>query len=482
MSTGKSDTVELFGLLVRAAAAVCTLGAQAVCAVADEVQKAQARAAQQRRLEEARRQAEEQRLAAERRRDDEIRRLEALRDARQRCRAAAGQIDRVADRVARLQERFPGTEIRVARPTLPPVPETDDIHVLAQHETEVKRLVGQYARAVSDATTTAQDNADFADAIAALVDVAALPARTAAEALASYDVPGAAPDLHPVADRAPVERTALVADVRACFAEIPAESMPDDIPRLFAELAGTASPERADALAVELRNRAALVRRELEERRVDERLAAEWAAELADVQGGEAEPYEAAKLRHQLVLVAQGEARLTRHMKEAVEAERARRRAADERATRESAAIVLESTLQELGYDTDSIDNTLFVEGGTVHYQRGEWGDYYMQLRVVPLLGQANFSLVRVGEGTSSASEDEARQERYCSAEQMGALREALAARGVRLRSRHANKPGEVPVANIQESTLGQTLRDRRAAARAAKRSRAQERRRTAGE
>jgi hypothetical protein len=482
MSAGKSDGVELVGFAVRAVAAVFMLGAHAASAVVDKVQKVHARAEEQRRLEAAQRQAEEQQRASEQKRHEELRRLQVLRDARQSCRAAAGKIGHVTEQISRLQTQFRGAKIEVAKPTLPPIPETEDIDVLRQHERSVNSMVEQYARAVKAATDAAQSNAAFAQAISSLVDLAAKPATTAAEALAFYAATNPSASRADATDKVDAERDARMTRARESFSDIPADCMPDDIPRLFDEFAETCSQERAEALAVELQVRAAGLRRELEDRRADERLAAEWVAELTSSQGSEPEPFETAKLRHQLSLVAAGESRMTPQIKMAFEADHARRKAVEDRTDRQCAAIVLEATLRELGYDTDSIDNTLFVEGGTVHYQRGEWGDYYMQLRVVPALGQANFSLVRVGEGAASASEDEVRQEQYCSDEQMGALREALAARGVRLRSRHANKPGEVPVASIQESTLGQALRERRAAVHAAKRSPKKERQRKSGE
>lgn len=58
------------------------------------------------------------------------------------------------------------------------------------------------------------------------------------------------------------------------------------------------------------------------------------------------------------------------------------------------AAIVLEQSLRDLGY---AIEETLFVEGGVAHFQRPEWGDYFVRLRVDP---QRIPATVRHPEGT----------------------------------------------------------------------------------
>lgn len=459
MSAGKSNEYDLVVGLVGIAAAVCLATGKLVCAAISEAEKAHAWAQQRHRIEEARRQAEEQRLVAERQRADELKRFQLLRDTRERCKQAAGGIDALESRVRQLQHRFPTAAIEVARPQIPEVPQTEDLQVLERHSQDVKQLLGDYGRRIQEAADRATGDEDFRHAIAAMVDSTSRPASTAAEALASYAEQASGSSA--ATANAPDRSKQLLA-LRASFAEVPAHMLPDDMPALFEEFATTASHERAESLAIELQSRARQLRQDMTDREQNARTAAHWVAELTELQGADSPPFEIAKLRHQLVLVAQGDATLTPQLEKSFAHYRDQRQAELGRDAHLAAAVVLESTLHELGYATDSIQNTLFAEGGTIHYQRSYWGGYYMQLRLLPSLSQANFSLVRVGQDDPTA--DAARQAEYCSEENLREIREALEQQGIRLTVKHANEPGAVRVPTIQESDLGQQLRDHRLA------------------
>ena len=66
-----------------------------------------------------------------------------------------------------------------------------------------------------------------------------------------------------------------------------------------------------------------------------------------------------------------------------------------ERQEQAAAALVLQESLRDLGYDVDDIEATLFVDGGTVHFRREGWDNYFVRLRVDPRERTVNFNVVR---------------------------------------------------------------------------------------
>ena len=45
-------------------------------------------------------------------------------------------------------------------------------------------------------------------------------------------------------------------------------------------------------------------------------------------------------------------------------------------------ATIVAQSLKDLGYEVEDIPDTLFVEGGVVHFRRKGWGDYMIRMRV----------------------------------------------------------------------------------------------------
>ncbi|MBK7674307.1 MAG: hypothetical protein IPJ27_05805 [Candidatus Accumulibacter sp.] len=100
------------------------------------------------------------------------------------------------------------------------------------------------------------------------------------------------------------------------------------------------------------------------------------------------------KLVDQLSLVVGGEVRLTDALRVRVDSTVARLALAarqDEAAVRQTmAAAILSEALNDLGYEAEPIEKTLFAEGGMVHFHEAAWGDYYMRMRVSPERQQIN--------------------------------------------------------------------------------------------
>lgn len=125
----------------------------------------------------------------------------------------------------------------------------------------------------------------------------------------------------------------------------------------------------------------------------------------------------------------------------------------NEHATAAAAALVLEQSLRDLGYEVEEIGATLFVEGGLVHFQGAGWGDYHVRLRVDAARGSLNFNVVRAGSaGEDRRQEDLMAEERWCA--EFPRLQATLAARGLRVEVTRMLAAGEVPVQVVAPESL----------------------------
>ena len=127
----------------------------------------------------------------------------------------------------------------------------------------------------------------------------------------------------------------------------------------------------------------------------------------------------------------------------------------NEKTTAEAAAIVLEQSLRDLGYEVEGIGETLFVEGGIAHFQKPGWDDYFVRLRIDAGRGAINFNVVRAGQaGEDRKHEDMLAEERWCA--EFPKLRETLAVRGLDVAVTRMLAAGEVPVQVVDAATLPQ--------------------------
>lgn len=127
--------------------------------------------------------------------------------------------------------------------------------------------------------------------------------------------------------------------------------------------------------------------------------------------------------------------------------------AAEQKKLQEAAAIVLEQSLKDLGYAVEDIEETLFVAGGIAHFQKAEWGDYFIRLRIDPKRGAMNFNVVRAGTaGEDRKHADMLAEERWCS--EFPKLFETLKARGIPIEVTRLLEAGEAPVQVVDAATL----------------------------
>jgi hypothetical protein len=141
--------------------------------------------------------------------------------------------------------------------------------------------------------------------------------------------------------------------------------------------------------------------------------------------------------------------------------ERAESEAAENR-KREMAGILVAEVLSDLGYEVEPIAETLFVAGGVAHFQRAEWGDYYVRMRVDPATRNANFNMVRAATATdppdaAQRKRDEEMEATWCAG--IPKLLAELAARGIDTRKLRELDAGAVPVQVVSPETIEAGLR-----------------------
>lgn len=154
-------------------------------------------------------------------------------------------------------------------------------------------------------------------------------------------------------------------------------------------------------------------------------------------------------------LVAQLQTPLSRERAEALLLElRLRVQQVQQAALAQAQALVLEQSLLDLGYQVEEVGQTLFVEGGVVHFRRPGWGAHMVRLRLDPKRQMANFNVIRAvaaGENEQSVL-DHLAEDRWCA--EFPALLQALAERGLKLDVTRRLQAGELPVQLVAADKL----------------------------
>ena len=125
-------------------------------------------------------------------------------------------------------------------------------------------------------------------------------------------------------------------------------------------------------------------------------------------------------------------------------------------AVQEASALVLQQSLQDLGYQVEDVSSTLFVEGGVVHFRRQGWDNYMVRMRVDARAGTTNFNVIRaVDEANNERSVlDHLAEDRWCA--EFPALLQALDVRGIHLNVTRRLEAGELPVQLVHKDKLPQ--------------------------
>lgn len=129
---------------------------------------------------------------------------------------------------------------------------------------------------------------------------------------------------------------------------------------------------------------------------------------------------------------------------------------AHKRQVQEATALIVEQSLKELGYQVEEVAETLFVDGGTVHFRRSGWGDYLVRLRVDPRTSSANFNVIRATDAGNNERSvlDHVAEDRWCA--EFPALLKALEVQGVHLDVTRRLDAGELPVQLVERARLPQ--------------------------
>jgi hypothetical protein len=321
-----------------------------------------------------------------------------------------------------LKQRFPQERIAIDIPPTPTEPDADNQNELERYHAELTRMIDMLDKHLQIETQRASANTAFRAALAELNQTQAAPPRTAAEllaALARQAQAGAETDAQTLIAARQRQAERLLQHLAA----LDLEAMPADLQALLDEFIQTFGAARAAALEMELKLRLQRLRE-------------------ANIQQTTAET--------------------------------------DDPSRQQQAAHILEDALHDLGYAVEPIAGTLFADGGTLHFQRAEWGDYYVRLRVYPEQGQINLNMVRtesaagtpplrLSSGQASARPDakeDARMENaWCGEDGFPKLARVLASRGLKLDRVRAVPAGELPVQVVQPEAIDAVLRQRKSAA-----------------
>lgn len=321
---------------------------------------------------------------------------------------------------------------------VPAAPAGDDDAAWAAHLAaleaairELEALLGQAGGALGDRVRAAL----AATASAPVID----------EVLASYVLQR---QLKPGLDATQAERFRQTAARVLARLELPAGApLPAALEALAKAIVLAPSLERAEALATELR---LAVQRAREARDLQHREVAD-ANRLLDELPEDAP----ATLVRALELVAAGVTRMDAPLAAAAEAALATAAADRERQEHDAAALVLQESLRDLGYDVDDIEATLIADGGTVHFRRRGWENYFVRMRVDARERTANFNVVRARGDEETAERrrlDALAEDRWCA--EFPRLMATLAARGLKLDVTRRLEAGEVPVQVVDGDKL----------------------------
>ncbi|MFH1842026.1 MAG: hypothetical protein ABIF77_02380 [bacterium] len=252
-----------------------------------------------------------------------------------------------------------------------------------------------------------------------------------------------------------IDRKAVQASLDRKLARLDPEVGPDqrsDIDELVQRLAGAKTQGQADLLLLEMIKRvgdANAVAETVREHRAQARLLLDRMAAL--------EAPEVDRARRSLQDVEAGRRPLTDQHRDAVE------RAIKVGESR-YADLVLREALDELGYQVEDSFDTLFLDGGTLHFTRPGWKEYSVRLRVSPTDASLNYNVVRMDQaGTETSHEqalrDKEMEETWCS--EAPALQKTLEWSGLKCWTMRRVEPGELRM-QLRRPTSAQRRDDRR--------------------
>lgn len=380
---------------------------------------------------------ERERQQAQARRGQRAARVARLAAVRSEAQRLAARVDRLRSLAGALAARAPDIAAEVSAPAIA-APVGDDDAAWGDYLGALDAAARQMQARLADAGIVLGDQAR-----AALAATAGAPSVD--DVLAAFALQR---QLQPGLDTSAVDRFRQTAARVLARLELPPGSpLPSDLEALAKAIVLAPSVERAEALATELRR---AVQDECDTRVVGRREIADalhWLDEL---------PADApVALVRALERVAAGVARMDGALREAARAALAAGVADREREDEAAAALVLQESLRDLGYDVEDIEATLFVAGGAVHFRRPGWERYFVRLRVDPHERTVNCNVVRARGDEESAERrrlDVLAEDRWCA--EFPRLLHTLASRGLQLDVTRRLGAGDLPVQVVDGTCL----------------------------
>lgn len=159
------------------------------------------------------------------------------------------------------------------------------------------------------------------------------------------------------------------------------------------------------------------------------------------------------ELRLRLGEVCAGNERLSQEMRDSVQ-EAMHLVEAEEREDRAAVSRTVHDALENLGYEVEPIESTMFVKEGVVHFRKAGWDDgYYVRMRMDG--GKMNFNVVQVAQDVGSSKvtdKDVAMENSWCSA--FPQIMDTFASRSIATCVERHLLPGELPVQKVDIKTL----------------------------
>ena len=278
-------------------------------------------------------------------------RLERLAAVRGDAQRQAARLDRLRSLAQALTEQVPDLAAKV--PAARPVePDGDDDAAWAEHLRALEAAVRELE------TLLTQTGGAFGERVrASLAATGAVPVID--DVLGAYLLQR---QMQPGLDTREAERFRATAARVLARLEMPAgAALPKALEALAKAIVLAPTLERAESLATELR---LAVQRQRDAQVAQRGESAEAKRLLEELPDDTPAP-----LLRALECVAAGVERMDAALREAAEHTLATAAADRERREQEAATLVLQESLRDLGYEVDGIGETLFVDGGVVHFQ-----------------------------------------------------------------------------------------------------------------
>lgn len=162
-----------------------------------------------------------------------------------------------------------------------------------------------------------------------------------------------------------------------------------------------------------------------------------------------------AEIRRRLREVCLGNERMTQELRDSV-LETVQLVESEEREIRAAVSGIVHDALEDLGYEVEPVESTLFVKGGVVHFRKAGWDDgYFVRMRVDGDTEKMNFNMVRVTQNADAQddlSKDITMENAWCADFQR--VNDTFKSRGVSTKVERHLAAGELPVQKVVDKSL----------------------------